>query len=234
MKLVTAAELAELAGKSRQSVFKNKYLPYTEKNGMREYDLNDSTIKKWLNGESLKPAKKPVKKKLVKKTVKKKILKKKLKKKVVKKKSVKKKTLRKHVKKIDLSGFEIDEHLKKLTDSGELSFAAAMGLTKRDLDKIKIYEQIKDIKGKADERREGLVSRKLVRTVFSKIYEIDMNQLIPMKEKLIPDIAAIFETKNQASILKAGKKLDTELWKILGNIKRELNKFLNKVGEDQI
>jgi hypothetical protein len=109
-----------------------------------------------------------------------------------------------------------------------------MGLSKRDLEKIKIYEQVKEIKTKAEQRREGLIDKKLVRTIFGKLYEIDMNQFIPMKEKLIPDLAAIFGVKDESVKLKAGKRLDDELWKILGNVKREMNKFLNKVGEGEV
>lgn len=133
-----------------------------------------------------------------------------------------------------LDPFDIPDHLKKLTDSGQITFAQAMKLSKTDLERIKIYEQIKEIKTKAEQRREGLIEKKLVRTVFSKFYEIDMNQYLSMKDKLIPDIAATLGATDEKLILKAAKILDDELWKILGNIKRVKNKFLKSVDEKEI
>lgn len=232
-KLITADELSEISGKTKRAIYKNKNLPYDDSEGQRLYDLENKIIKKWLKGESIRPVKKPATKSKRKTTVNKTVSKKIVKLKLVNKttKAIVKTGPKKQ---LDLKNFEIDEHLKKLTDSGQLTFAAAMGLSKRDLEKIKMYEQIKEIKTKADQRREGLIDKKLVRIVFSKIYEIDMNQFLPLKDKLIPDLAAIFGSKDESAKLKAAKKTDDELWKILNNVKRMMNRFLIKVGEEEI
>jgi hypothetical protein len=226
----TAEELSELSGKTKRAIYKNKNLPYDDSEGKRHYDITNPIIKKWLEGKKISKPKKP--KPPIKSLPPGK--RKEKKKKITSKKNDESQKI--PAKEIDLIplGFEIDSELSYLADSGEITFAQALGLRKIELEKIKIYEQIKDIKSKADERREGLIPRKLIRTVFSKLYEIDMNQFLSMKDKLIPDLAAAFKTKDEALKIKATKIIDRELWKILGNIKRELNKFLQKIGEDEI
>ena len=228
-KHVTAGELAGMKKPkpvSRQAVHSNKNLPYDLDGNIRLFDLNNSIIKKWLRGESISKPKIKVKPKKNKTTVKKTTVKKKTVKKSAKKKVTKKKTTIK----ID----DIPNHLKKISDSDQLTFNMAKKLTKRDLECIKIYEQIKDIKAKADERRGGNIDKKVIRTVFSKLYEIDMNQLIPMKEKLLPDLAAIFGCKDQSLLNKAAAKMDDEHYKYLSSVKSVLNKFLRGIKENEV
>jgi hypothetical protein len=103
-----------------------------------------------------------------------------------------------------------------------------------DLDRIKVAEQILDLRMRRDVNRGELISRKLVRTVFSRIYEIDMNEFLTAKEKLMPDIASIFGCNDPNIIMRAGERMDEELWKILKHIQAEINKFLQNMGSEQI
>lgn len=240
-KLVNGSELAKMRKPdpvSKQAVNKNKNLPFIMEGKDKYYDLTDPVIKKWLKSQPLKPTKKAAPKVKKKAAVIKKVSKSKVKpkpaKKSVNKKTVKKKAVKKPAKKKIPTLGDIPDHLKKLADSGQLTFAKAMTLSKYELECIKLYEQIKEIKVKADDKRGLSIDRRLIKTVFSKIYEIEMNQLLPLKEKLIPDLSAIYGVKNEKLNIKAGKKLDDEIWKILGNIKIELNKFLKKCGEGEI
>lgn len=219
---VTISELAQITGKLYSTIYRHKTLPYTIKNGTRQYDLTNKIVSAYINDEPIPVMTNPKKKKESKESG--------------KNNSVldpKNSNSSQDVQKLP-AGLEIPEDLKKLSDSGDMSFNQIFSLTKTDLEKIKIYEQIKDIKSKAEERRDMLVDRKLVRTVFSKIYEIDMNQFTSMKTRLITDLASIFEVKDEEIKLKAAEHLDNELWKILSNIKRELNKFLGSIGEDEV
>ena len=136
---------------------------------------------------------------------------------------------------IDPESFgDIPEWILNLPDSSELSLKDCLSLPRAILDKVKIYEQIKQTRTKTNAQRGELVDRRLVKTVFAKLYEIEMNQLIPLKEKLIQDLSSIFEIDDPEKKLKAGEKMDEELWKILANTKREMEKFLKKIGEDTL
>lgn len=222
--ILTADELSQISGKTKRAIYKNKNIPYDDSEGQRLYNIKDPLIKKWLNGEPISPTKKADSKIKSKATVKKKISNKKL----------NTKPAKKNVKASVISEGDIPDNLKKLADSGQLTFAKAMTLSKYELECIKLYEQIKEIKVKADDKRGLSIDRRLIKTVFSKMYEIEMNQLLPLKEKLIPDLSAVYGVKNEKLNIKAGKKLDDEIWKILANIKIELNKFLKKCGEGEI
>ena len=127
---------------------------------------------------------------------------------------------------------EIPEHLRALVDSGEISLSQIMSLSRPEVDKIKIYEQIKQTRVKTESTRRELISRKLIRVVFGRIYEIDQNEYLTIKDKVIPDIAAIFGCTDPEKMLEAGKRLDEELWKTLRHVQHVIDKFLKSVGDD--
>ncbi len=108
------------------------------------------------------------------------------------------------------------------------------GLMKSELERVKVAEQILDLRQKRQIARDDLISRKLIRSVFSKFYEIDMNEFLTLKDKLMPDIAAIFEVNDPKLQMKAGERMDEELWKILKHIQRVKNDFLKNVKSEEL
>lgn len=236
----SADDLSEKSGKTKRAIYKNKNLPYRQSvGGAREYNLSDSIIKKWLKGESIRPTKPkpPAPKKQGKREAKptKKPVTKKPAKKPAKPKPKKTPapvaalTPTPHPGEID-----IPDDIMALIESGELTAAHALGMSKLDLEKIRIYEQARKYRLETEIKRGELVNKKLIHTVFSRIYEIHLNQMLPMKDKLVPDLAAMFGVKDEKLKLKAAEKLDSEQWRVLNNIKRQINKFLERHGEEPI
>lgn len=129
---------------------------------------------------------------------------------------------------------ELPDYLKELINSENISLELLLKLTKVEVDKLKSYHQMKAIKIKAEKDRKLLVSRKLVRSVFSKLDEIDMNHFLTLKDKLIPDLSALAGVNDEAVKLKMGERMDEEFWRVLKSIRDEMNKFLVNMGDEEI
>jgi len=128
---------------------------------------------------------------------------------------------------------DIPNYLKKMADSGDFTLVQFMGLSKSEADKIKIYEGLKQIRVKTQRDKQELISRKMVRVIFGKLYEIDTNQFLTLKNKVVPDIASIMGCVDASKMLEAEKRIDEELYKILKHIKIEIDKFLKKIGAER-
>ena len=105
---------------------------------------------------------------------------------------------------------------------------------KHGLDRVKIIRQIKRMELEDNIKRGALVDKKIVRTVFAKLVEIHMNEFLTIKDKLVPDISALFEISDPEKVVAAGERMDEELWKVLNHIKSIFNTFLNEIKEDEI
>jgi len=123
----------------------------------------------------------------------------------------------------------------QLLDSGKtLKASEIVGMPKAWVEKIRMYEQTKQITQKRQQERGQLLNKKIIRIAFGKLFEIHVNQFLTIKSKVIPDIAGIFSSTDEVKKLQAEKLIDTELWEILNNIKTDFNKFLIKIGTDAI
>ena len=129
---------------------------------------------------------------------------------------------------------EIPDYLKDISDSGQLTFQQAKGMSKIELEKIKIYESIKKIRMETESKRNQLIARKMIRIVFGKIYEIDTNQFLTLKNKIIPEISGIMGCTDSAKLLESEKIVDSNIWETLKNVKFELDKFLKKIGDEPL
>lgn len=107
-----------------------------------------------------------------------------------------------------------------------------MNYQRSDLECLKIIEHIKGQRLKHDIARGELISRKLIKSVFSKFYEIDMNEFLTIKDKLLPDIAAIFGVNDTTVAMKAGERMDEELWKVLKHIQQVKDRFLKSINAE--
>lgn len=209
---IRQGKFAELVGKSRQEIsalIKSERIPAVTAGGVNYIDLENREIKDFI--------------KIIDET-----------RKIPQTRQSSGPKKSKKSKPVEARADEIPEYLKSIADSSELSFSQLSELTKVEIDKIKTYEQIKQIRVKTQKDRRELISRKLVRVIFGKLYEIDVNEFLMLKQKIVPDLAGIFGSTDSEKMLEAEKRIDEELWKILRHIKSELDKFLKNHGAEPI
>ena len=124
---------------------------------------------------------------------------------------------------------DIPDYLKKMIDSGDLTMLQFLSLSKSEADKIKIYEQLKQIRQDRLRKRRELIDIKFIKLIFGKIYDIDSNEFMAIKTRLKPNLSKIFKTNDDTTLLEAEKAIDDELWETLSRIKFEFDKFLDKL-----
>ena len=124
---------------------------------------------------------------------------------------------------------ENDNPIDIVDIDGDLSIYSKFGL-----DRIKTIRQIKKLELEDKIKRDSLVEKALIKTVFARLIEIHMNEFLTIKEKLIPDISALFEISDPDKAMAAGERMDEELWKVLNHIKSTFNKFLNEIKEGEL
>lgn len=107
-------------------------------------------------------------------------------------------------------------------------------LTKQSVDKLKVVEQIKALQLKTEERKQQLVPRDLVRRVLGKLYQIDVNELRTLPDKLASDIAAECKIDDTDIIFAINKIIEKEIYKTLEHMKRLLNDFLIGIKAERI
>lgn len=126
-----------------------------------------------------------------------------------------------------------DDIIKKL-DDGKLSTSELLGFPKVMVEKIKLYEQTKQIIQKRQQERRELINAKLFRITLGKLFEIHTNEFMTIKSKAVAQIAGIFGSTDEEKKLQSEKILDEELWSVLKHIKIEFNKILTKIGNEPI
>ena len=106
---------------------------------------------------------------------------------------------------------------------------------KKDLEKLKIFEQAILENLKVKEKEGKLIDRALVAQVFSKIYTIDTEQLRSLEDNLTPKICGIFNVSDDTTESIAVKKeINIAVTKALDHIKRLIDEFLIGVGEGKV
>jgi hypothetical protein len=240
--LYTILEFSRAVGKSRQGIFKNVkkgLIPAAEKDGKFIIDINHHHVRAYIESLDTPFTPKPAKKQ-VKKAKKKKVTAKKKVKKTVKKKAASKKPAKKPVKKAakkppkkphEYTENDIPDYVKDIADSGALTIEQALSLPKTVVEKIKIYEQIKELKDKRAKARREVMPVKSVRATMNKIYEIHVSQLHQIKSRVIPDIAGIMKCTDDELKLKSEERLNDEIYDVLKNIKYEIDEFINAYAD---
>lgn len=102
------------------------------------------------------------------------------------------------------------------------------------LERIKYLAQINDLKLKNSIARGEYINRNLVNEVFSKLYSIEKSQFLTLAEKLAPDLASRFRVTKRKDVVKIEEYIQSETYKILGQIKRQFEKFLTSINEKKI
>lgn len=219
MKLLTQSAFAKQIGITRQAIskaIKNEMLPVVIENGKKYINPVDPIVKEY--AENIKSVREDKQKSTKPK-------------KPVKVKGNKKAGKPDPVEEVEKN---IPDYLKKISDSGQLTYAQIKDMSKLDMDKIKIYEEIKQKRIKTAKDKNELISRKLVRIVLGKYYQIDTNEILTLKNKVVPDIASIMGCTEPEKMLEAEKRIDEELWKILKHIKKVRDDFIKKIGGEII
>ena len=81
-----------------------------------------------------------------------------------------------------------------------------------------------------NERFRGqLVDRQTVSQVLNKVWSIHQSEFVPIANKVAPEIASMFGCEDPEKITAARNRLDAELWKVLGSIKRALQEYIEEV-----
>ena len=104
------------------------------------------------------------------------------------------------------------------------------GLTGADVQKVARLESALKTRVEREAKRGLLVERKLVQTVFGRLFMIDSNQWKTLGAKLAPDLGGEFGIEDAAALLRIEQKIDSEVSRILSHVKRLLDDFL--VGID--
>lgn len=130
---------------------------------------------------------------------------------------------------------ELPKDIYDRLDSGEtLTNTEIIKLPKGWVDKIKVYEQTKQIVQKRQQERKELLNKKLLRVTLGKLFEIHVNEFLTIKAKVVPDLAGIFQSTDSEKMIEAEKRLDEEFWKVLNHIKIEFNRFLKRAEDEPI
>ena len=82
--------------------------------------------------------------------------------------------------------------------------------------------------------RGELLTRGDVKLVFARLYQVHSSQLKTLAEKLGPDVAAAFSLTDPAATLKVQQIMDEEVRRALGQIKKEMNDYLDAIGDGTV
>jgi hypothetical protein len=107
-------------------------------------------------------------------------------------------------------------------------------LTGADVQKVARLESALKTRVEREAKRGQLIERKLVQTVFGRLYQIDSNQLKTLGAKLAPDIAGEMGIEDTGSLLRIEQKIDEEVSKMLAHIKRLIDDFLVGIGGEAV
>jgi hypothetical protein len=100
-------------------------------------------------------------------------------------------------------------------------------VTKADIDKQKTLAQIEKLNIENETKRKELIDRKLVARVFTEIHTVDVQQIVPLKDKLVADIAAIFGVSDDKLMHQARAAAEKEIYRALKHRKRILDDFVD-------
>ena len=111
-------------------------------------------------------------------------------------------------------------------------------MSKREVELVKLIEQVVALQIKTQVARMELIERALVNRVFAEIYSVDTSELHPLGQKIASELVAtvrhlIEKGAGDAEIrLKIQEGIDKHIYRAMEHIKRKMNDFLKKVGDE--
>lgn len=108
------------------------------------------------------------------------------------------------------------------------NFAA---VAKADIEKLYKYEAMQKIRAEREYKRGDLIDRKLVQTVFGRLYQLESNEVKTLGARVSAEICGLCGVEDAEAVLQVEKRIDDEVVKILGNVKRLFDDFLRGIGQ---
>lgn len=105
---------------------------------------------------------------------------------------------------------------------------------KQAIERLKLLEQIEKLELDNKETRKELIARELLQSFIDRLYAIHNGQLKTHGLRASSDVAAICGIEDDAVIRKMCDKIDKDMLTVLKQIKREMNKFLKKIGAEKL
>jgi len=112
---------------------------------------------------------------------------------------------------------------KKLPIPGEDDLTVQDQLT---LNQMKTIEDIRQKRVKTDKDRGVLIPRETVKKLFSRLYQIDVNQWRTLGMNVAPEVAAVIGSDKSGDILKINEIIEDEVFKILKQVKKEIKEYV--------
>lgn len=113
--------------------------------------------------------------------------------------------------------------------SGKTVINSLDHLSKTSIERIKIIEQIRKLRIDTDESLNKLISRELVKKVFSQLYAIDINEFKTLGPAISQEIITIMGVGDEKQIREIEDMIDKHLRKVLQHIKRITDDFLKSI-----
>jgi len=114
----------------------------------------------------------------------------------------------------------------------DLTLADIQDLSSAVIARMESITKIQKMKIQSDTMMGALISRKFVKQFFDQLIAIDNSVLKTLGGSLSTEVAAIFESADNAKILSVQKLIDTEVYKALETKKKKYNSWLEKLGKD--
>jgi hypothetical protein len=123
----------------------------------------------------------------------------------------------------------------EIIEDGSLNGEPDEGFIHRhELERMKVAEQILKTRVETEQKRGELLDKKLTKRVMAKIFAVDTAELHPLGEKIAADIAAKFKSDDSQAILETRQIIDRHIFNALQHIKRLMNDYFDKIGEEGI
>lgn len=117
--------------------------------------------------------------------------------------------------------------------SGERVIDILEHISKTSIERIKIIEQVRNLRINTDERLNKLIPRDLVKKVFSQLYAIDINEFKTLGPAISQEIIIIMGVGDEKQIMEIEAMVDKHLRKVLQHIKRIFDDFLKEIESEK-
>jgi len=133
------------------------------------------------------------------------------------------------------NGRDKNSNIVEIIEDGSLNGQPDEGFIHRsELERMKVAEQILKTRVETEQKRGELLDKKLTKRVMAKIFAVDTAELHPLGEKIAADIAAKFKSDDSQAILETRQIIDRHIFNALQHIKRLMNDYFDKIGEEGI
>jgi len=119
----------------------------------------------------------------------------------------------------ELDGTEALTRLLNASNIQSMSYA--------DVQKVQKIESALKTRVERQQKRGELIERTIVKTLFGKIYQVDVQELRTLGSKIAPEVAGLMGIDDPSMILMVEQRIDGEILKSLAHIKHIIDEFLN-------